>query len=114
MRLSDTIAFVRYAIAFIVAAALVGGATVAAQDKQPPQTLVFRNKGGDVTFTHASHISRENGECATCHDKLWPQSTAKPLANSTGCKTCHLAGGKAFEMKGNCVKCHPGAAGKNG
>jgi len=27
--------------------------------------------------------------------------------SSDGCRTCHSAGGRAFEMKGNCVKCHP-------
>jgi len=104
----------RYAIASIVAVMLVGSVTVMAQDKKPPERLVFRNKGGDVTFTHAAHISREKGECATCHEKLWPQSAAEPLKNSDGCKSCHRTGGKAFEMKGNCAKCHPGGGPKAG
>jgi len=97
----------RYAIALIVAVTLVGSATVTVQGKEPPEKLVFRNKGGDVTFTHAAHISREKGECAACHEKLWPQSAVEPLKNSDGCKTCHHPDGKAFEMNGNCVKCHP-------
>jgi c(7)-type cytochrome triheme protein len=77
-----------------------------------PQKLVFQSKGGDVVFTHAAHIGREKGECATCHPKLWTQSAQEPLKSSDGCRTCHHAGGRAFEMKGNCVKCHPDANAK--
>ena len=104
----------RHVIAFFIAVTLVGSATVAAWDEKPQERLVFQNKGGDVTFTHATHINREKSECATCHEKLWPQSAAESLKNSDGCKTCHHAGGRAFEMKGNCVKCHPSGAAKTG
>jgi c(7)-type cytochrome triheme protein len=85
---------------------------VTAQDKKPPEKLVFQSKGGDAIFTHATHIDREKGECATCHPKLWPQSAQEPLKSSDGCRTCHKAGGRAFEMKGNCVQCHPNASAK--
>ena len=104
----------RYVIAAIAAIILAGSAEVTAQSKKPPEKLVFRNKGGDVTFTHAAHIRREQGECAACHEKLWPQSAAEPLKNSDGCKTCHEADGRAFEMKGNCVRCHPTTGAKAG
>ena len=102
----------RHVFVSLIALTLVGGAMVAAQDKQPPEKLVFRYQGGEAIFTHAAHIDRENGECATCHPKLWPQSAREPLPSSDGCKTCHRAGGRAFEMKGNCVKCHPGGSAK--
>ena len=88
----------RHVPVFIIAVTLLGA---------QPQKLVFPSKGGDAIFTHAAHIDREKGECATCHPKLWPQSTKEPLKSSDGCRTCHHAGGAAFEMKGNCVKCHP-------
>ncbi|MGA3095823.1 MAG: c(7)-type cytochrome triheme domain-containing protein [Bryobacteraceae bacterium] len=104
---------VRHTVAFLIAAALVGGAMAAAQDQKPPEKLVFPNKGGDAIFTHAAHIDREKGECTACHDKLWPQSTKEPLQSSDGCRTCHRAGGRAFEMKGNCVTCHPSSGGKS-
>jgi c(7)-type cytochrome triheme protein len=103
----------RHAIAFFMAVALVAGVTMAAQDQKPPEKLVFPNKGGDAIFTHAAHIDREKGECATCHDTLWPRSTREPLTSSDGCRTCHRAGGRAFEMKGNCVKCHPSGGAKS-
>jgi c(7)-type cytochrome triheme protein len=104
----------RYAIALILAVTLAGSGTVTAQSKKPPEKLLLRNKGGDVTFTHAAHIGREKGECAACHEKLWPQSAAEPMKNSDGCKTCHHAAGRAFEMKGNCMKCHPSGVAKAG
>jgi c(7)-type cytochrome triheme protein len=95
-------------IAIFIALMLVGGATVAAQDKKPPEKLVFQTKGGDVIFPHWAHIKRAKGECATCHDRLWPQSVKEPLKSTQGCRTCHHLGGRAFKMKGNCVKCHSG------
>jgi len=57
---------------------------------------------------------RENGECTSCHDNLWPQSTAETLKSSTGCRTCHKPDGKAFSARdrGNCVRCHPADAPK--
>lgn len=96
---------------WIFAVALAGSPLVLAQGKKPPEKLVIKNKGGDVVFTHAAHLNREKGECSTCHEKLWPQSTAEPMTNSDGCKTCHQADGAgvAFQMKGNCVRCHPSA-----
>ena len=92
----------RHVLLLVVAVTLVGA---------QPEKLVFPSKGGDAIFTHAAHAGREKGECATCHPKLWPQSTKEPLKSSDGCRTCHAAGGRgrAFEMKGNCVKCHPDA-----
>jgi c(7)-type cytochrome triheme protein len=93
--------------------ALVAGAVVPAEDKKPPEKLVFRSKAGDVTFDHAAHLKREKGECMACHDKLWPQSSKTPLKGSTGCRTCHHQDGKSFETKNNCVRCHPPAAGKS-
>ena len=102
----------RYVIAVFMAMTFVGGATAAAGDKEPLEKLVFQTRSGDVIFTHSAHINREKGGCATCHDKLWPQSVKEPLKSSQGCRTCHHFGGKAFKMKGNCVKCHPGGDAK--
>jgi c(7)-type cytochrome triheme protein len=88
-------------------AAVVGGLMIAADDAQPPGKLVFPSKVGDITFDHAAHVKREKGECASCHEKLWPKSTKVPLKSSDGCKACHKAGGKSFETRDNCVRCHP-------
>ncbi len=89
---------------------------VRAEEKKPPETIVFEAKMGNVTFNHAKHIEREKGKCETCHDKLFPQSRAplnfkkamhKPAeAAKESCAACHVAGGKAFESKGNCKTCH--------
>lgn len=95
-------------------AALAGGVALAAQDEKPPLKLLFPSKAGDVPFDHAAHLAREKGECASCHEKLWPKSAKDPLKSSAGCKTCHQPGGRAFEMKDNCKKCHPAADGGAG
>ena len=97
----------RYLIAFSLAVSLLSAAGAAAQGNKPPDKLVFQSKTGDVTFDHPAHLAREKGDCTVCHDKLWPQSAKVPLKSSAGCGTCHHAGGKSFEMKGNCKKCHP-------
>lgn len=78
----------------------------------PPSKIQFPSKRGVVVFDHAAHLARENKVCANCHDKLWPQSTAKPLTSSSGCSTCHREGGKAFSAKDqtNCDRCHSAAA----
>ena len=83
-----------------------------AEESKPPGKLVFPSKKGDVTFDHPAHLARVKDDCTICHEKLWPQSTKVPLSSSSGCVTCHTAGGKAFEMKGNCDKCHPVAGAK--
>jgi c(7)-type cytochrome triheme protein len=101
--------FRRYVIALFMGVMLVGLATMAAQDRKPPEKIVFPSKKGATTFLHAAHLQRENGECTSCHDKLWPQSTAEPLKSSAGCNTCHKADGKAFAAsdQSNCERCHP-------
>ncbi|RPI17598.1 MAG: hypothetical protein EHM65_02935 [Acidobacteriales bacterium] len=84
---------------------------------KPPDKLVFKTAMGDVTFLHATHVPRVKGDCAACHDKLFPQSAQAPLnwkagmhkpaeASKTSCGACHVTGGAAFASMGNCVKCH--------
>jgi c(7)-type cytochrome triheme protein len=99
----------RYFIIFLMT---LSGMAVA-EDSQPPDKLVFPNKGGEVTFNHAAHLKREKGECGSCHDKLWTKSAKMPVKSSDGCRTCHKAGGASFAMKGNCARCHPAGAAKS-
>lgn len=81
-----------------------------------PKEIVFPSKQGDVSFNHALHSKRVNNNCKTCHDKLFPESSA-PInykvaehkaaeTAKTSCGGCHYPGGDAFEAKGNCAKCH--------
>ncbi len=90
-------------LCFLVLAAAVGLSAAT-----PPKKIEFPSKRGVVAFDHAAHIKRENNACDTCHDKLWPQSTAKPLTSSSGCHTCHKEDGKAFSARAreNCDRCH--------
>ena len=96
---------------------LAGVFTVAAQEKKPPEQLVFKSMMGNVTFQHVKHVEREKANCKTCHEQLFQQSAAAPLnykanmhktaeAKKLACAACHVAGGKSFETKANCQKCH--------
>ena len=95
-----------------------------AQQKTPPDKIVFEAKTGKVTFDHAAHLKLAKNDCKTCHPKLFPQSrepinfkaamhkTAETAKSS--CAGCHVAGGTAFASKGNCNKCHVKGAAKAG
>jgi len=85
-------------------------------DIPPPDTIVFDNKYGTVTFTHKLHYERVKGDCTVCHTKIFPQSRA-PLnygkalhrvaeAEGTSCASCHRVGGTSFAADSHCVKCH--------
>ncbi len=115
----------RYLIpCFIAAFFLIGGLGMLAQEKKAPAKLVFEAKTGNVTYDHAAHAKREKEDCKTCHPSLWPQAKA-PLnfkggvmhataeAKKTSCGFCHVAGGKAFAVKGACTKCHVKGAAKS-
>lgn len=97
----------------VICLGFILGLAFAADNPTPPgNKLVFPSKRGDVTFDHPAHVKREQSACATCHNKLWPQSAKAPLGSSAGCRTCHHTDGKSFETRGNCDRCHaPGNSG---
>jgi c(7)-type cytochrome triheme protein len=87
-----------------------------AEGKLPPDKITYEAKPGAVTFDHVKHVEAAKKDCKACHDAIFPQSKA-PLAykdsmhkkaetDKTSCGACHVAGGAAFESKGNCQKCH--------
>jgi c(7)-type cytochrome triheme protein len=109
----------RTLIVCLLTVGLGGALGVLAQDtkKAPPTKLTFTTKNGNVTFDHAAHVTREKGDCAACHPKLFMQDAKAPLnykanihktaeTGMTSCGSCHRAGGAAFESKANCAKCH--------
>jgi c(7)-type cytochrome triheme protein len=99
----------------MIAFALATGAIVA-EDKKPPEKVTYDAKPGPVTFDHAKHVEKLEKDCKACHDAIFPQAKAplnyKAAMHKTAetekksCGACHVAGGKAFESKGNCQKCH--------
>ena len=99
--------------ACLLAGGLFGAAALLAQTPK----LTFATKNGNVTFDHAAHAKRASGDCGVCHDKLFKKDSSAPLdykagmhrpaeAQKISCASCHVAGGAAFESKGNCAKCH--------
>ena len=114
----------RCLLALFATFTLLSGIQLIAQEKKAPTKLTFPAKMGTVTFDHTAHAKREKNDCKTCHPKLWPQDAKAPLnfkggvmhktaeTNKTSCGACHVAGGQAFEAKGNCNKCHVKGASK--
>ena len=103
----------------LIAAAVIAvstGLVLSADAKKAPDTIVFEAKPGAVTFPHAKHIEAAKNDCKTCHDTLFKQERGdlgykagmhkKAEEAKTSCGACHVAGGTAFESKGNCNKCH--------
>ena len=116
----------RHIIAVTAVLTLFGGLALVAEEKQEkkaPSKLTFTAKTGNITYDHTAHAKREKNDCKVCHDKLWPQDAKAPLnfkagmhkpaeAKKSSCASCHVTGGKAFETKGNCTKCHAKPAAK--
>ena len=109
----------RKALAVLAALAIVAalGTTMSANEKkEAPGPIVFEAKPGAVTFDHAKHLVAAKNDCKVCHDTLFKQAKGdlgykagmhKPAeAEKKACGACHVAGGAAFESKGNCNKCH--------
>lgn len=73
--------------------------------------ITMKNKGGDVVFSHASHVDGMGLACTDCHDKLYLSKgqhkmiTMKQMQKGKSCGACHN-GKKAFSVKGDCAKCH--------
>jgi len=97
--------------------AFVFPAMVLARATDPPCEITFKTKNGDVLFPHQKHVDKVEKKCDVCHDKVFAKDSKAPLnfkdkmhktaeASKSSCATCHVAQGKAFESKGNCVKCH--------
>jgi c(7)-type cytochrome triheme protein len=122
---------VRNSVLAFLSFLLVGALMLFAADVKPPtKPLIFKGKPKDVSFDHASHLKATGGKCAPCHEAggkgLFPQKfdqTALKFKGGamhktaveakTSCGTCHhpdpdIKG--AFDVKGNCVKCHNVAA----
>ncbi|NTV49576.1 MAG: cytochrome c3 family protein [Geobacteraceae bacterium] len=73
--------------------------------------IILKNKGGDVVFSHGTHVEGMALACTDCHDKLYLSKgqhktvTMKQMQKGKSCGTCHN-GKKAFSVKGDCAKCH--------
>ena len=107
------------ALCFLLAVNLADDKKQEKKEEGPPESLEFDTKHGLVTFEHAKHLERADGDCSVCHPTFWPMETGDnaPLnfkeglhrtaeAKKTSCGFCHHEGGKAFASKGNCKKCH--------
>lgn len=68
-------------------------------------------KGGDVRFSHESHVDKAGLKCQECHPALFTNlkqrkaATMKAMETGKSCGACH-DGKTAFSVKGDCAKCH--------
>jgi len=73
--------------------------------------ITLKNKGGDVLFSHETHVGGMTQACTECHDKLYLSKgqhrsvSMKQMQKGKSCGACHN-GKKAFSVKGACAKCH--------
>ncbi len=74
--------------------------------------ITFRVKdAGDVVFTHDLHVGSIGLKCNECHYRLYStiaqhtRVTMKEMQQGMSCGACHN-GATAFDVKGNCDKCH--------
>lgn len=73
--------------------------------------IVMKNKGGDVVFSHDTHVAGAALACTACHDKLYLSKgqhktvTMKQMRSGKSCGACHN-GKRAFSVKGECATCH--------
>lgn len=75
--------------------------------------IALKNKGGDVVFSHATHVEVAGLKCRECHPKPFINSkqhkavTMKAMQKGASCGSCHN-GSKAFPVKDKdaCAKCH--------
>ena len=73
--------------------------------------ITLKSKGGNVVFSHGSHVAGMGLKCNECHDKLYTNAkqhkkiTMKQMQKGKSCGTCHN-GKTAFSVTGDCNKCH--------
>jgi len=81
--------------------------------KGKPRNIEYKVKGaGEIVFSHATHISKLNGQCKECHNGRTitgkeGRVTMAQMEKGKTCGACHN-GKKAFTVVGNCGNCHKG------
>lgn len=98
------------AVVFALAACLC--AASAAWGKVGGGDITFAVTGAsDVVYSHEFHVSK-NLKCTDCHYQIFNMReevrkwTMADMAKGKSCGACHN-GSKAFDVKGNCARCHP-------
>lgn len=91
------------ALAAPVAWAVVGGGDI-----------TFRPAGAaSVLYSHDYHVTQKKLKCSECHYRLFTtmaqhhKVTMADMQKGSSCGWCHN-GDRAFDVKGNCGKCHKG------
>jgi c(7)-type cytochrome triheme protein len=93
--------FMLSAVTMMITVATASFATVGGGD------VTLKSKGGDVVFSHDSHVGDVKLSCTECHNKPYLNKTVtmKQMQQGKSCGVCHN-GKKAFSVKVDCAKCH--------
>lgn len=73
--------------------------------------ITLKNTGGDVIFSHETHVVGAGEKCQECHSALFTNAkqhkavTMKAMQKGKSCGACH-DGKTAFSVQGDCSKCH--------
>ncbi len=93
----------RTIVALLIAAVAFAGTVSLASADNGPAVIKMPAKMGEVTFKHAEHQKRLNGDCKACHTaapgKI--EGFGKDWAHKT-CKDCH----KEKNGPTKCTDCH--------
>lgn len=66
----------------------------------------------NVTYSHEVHVTKHKLKCGDCHYRIYTTTaqrkdvTMAAMQKGQSCGFCHN-GQRAFDVKGNCNKCHP-------
>lgn len=74
---------------------------------EKPQTIVFKNAKGDITFNHIKHMTRQGGVCTPCHKAAGAPIDVDKTFGHKVCKDCHKAVGNDYpNAPVRCTGCH--------
>ena len=97
----------------ILVMAIIGIIGYTVEETGSPIRVLFKTKGGNVIFSHKTHLSEYDIKCKKCHHEIEP---GKPVVK-WNCRECHSAG-TDYDMicedrpihkqciGANCIDCH--------
>jgi hypothetical protein len=97
----------------ILALALIGIIGYTADESGLPVRVLFKTKGGNIIFSHRTHLEDYGLECVKCHHRI---EEGKPVL-VWDCRACHRAGTDYDSIcadrpvhkqciGANCIDCH--------
>ena len=93
----------------IISLSLVGILGYLSKDTGSPVRVLFRTKGGNVIFSHKTHLSDYGIECVKCHHDTGKKEYDCRKCHSKGTDHDNLCSDRAIHKQcigANCIDCH--------